>query len=164
VAIERLDQLAGSDLLENGQIKLYYIELSEIIRQYIGGRYFVVALEMTTTEVLDGLEKSELLKEDWECFEQLLTQSDLVKFAKYKPQTKTAKDHLQLAYEIVDSTKLILEEAEEPESEIMEKDSLKSEDEELNIADESADSLVHDEKADSESEPEELESAEKGDV
>jgi len=115
VALERLQNLKDSDLLQNGDIKNYYIELSEGIRQYIGGRYFIVAMEMTTTEVLTGLSHADILEEDYALFEKLFNRCDLVKFAKVIPPEKKHEENWQLAFDIVERTKLILTEDSPPE-------------------------------------------------
>jgi len=109
--------LKASDLLEKGEIKLFYIELSEIIRRYIGGRYFVVAMEMTTTEVLDGLSAANLHEGDFELFEAFFHRCDWVKFAKYIPKTEETSETVQSAYDIVHRTKIILTPAPEEDRE-----------------------------------------------
>lgn len=110
VAYEALDQLRDSDLLENGRIKEFYTEISEIIRQYIEGRYFIVAMEMTTTEVLEGLSTAEVSEDNFNLFQTFLDQSDLVKFAKRIPSEDENEEILNTAYEIVNRTKVLLEE------------------------------------------------------
>ncbi len=109
IALEALDRLKASGLLEGGEIKAFYIELSEIIRRYIGGRYFVVAMEMTTTEVLEGLAAANLQEGDFELFESFFRRCDLVKFAKYLPGPAETAETLQSAYDIVDRTKIVIE-------------------------------------------------------
>lgn len=106
IALEALQTLKESDFLESGQIKEYYIQISEIIRQYIGGRYFVVAMEMTTTEVLSGLKKEELSVEHFEMFEAFLHRCDLVKFAKYIPTDQEHEATFQMAMDLVNQTQL----------------------------------------------------------
>jgi hypothetical protein len=108
IALEALDRLKASDLLEKGEIKLFHIELSEIIRRYIGARYFVVAMEMTTTEVLDGLSAASLQEGDFELFESFFHRCDWVKFAKYIPEAGETAETVQSAYDIVHRTKIIL--------------------------------------------------------
>jgi hypothetical protein len=110
VALERIDRLRNSDLLEKGEIKQYYIEVSEIIRQYIEGRYFIIAMEMTTTEVLEGLAGAELPEEDFQYFSDFLNRCDLVKFAKVIPSEDQNHEILETACEIVHRTKVVIEE------------------------------------------------------
>jgi hypothetical protein len=110
IALEALDRLKASDLLEKGEIKLFTIELSEIIRRYIGGRYFVVAMEMTTTEVLEGLSKAGLNDEDFPLFDMFFHRCDLVKFAKHIPPQEETEETIQMAYDLVNRTKIMIEE------------------------------------------------------
>ncbi len=107
IALEALQQLKESDLLENGNIKDYYIQISDIIRHYIGGRYFVVAMEMTTTEVLNGLRKETISEEHFRMFESFLHRCDLVKFAKYIPSDDAHEAAFQLAVSLVEQTQLV---------------------------------------------------------
>ena len=131
IAVEALDRLRDSDLLEKGKIKAYYTEISEIIRRYIEGRYFIVALEMTTTDVLDGLSREDVFEEDYDLFQMFLDRCDLVKFAKMIPTAEENEEILRLAYEIVDRTKVLFEaEPEEDVGEIKEKADVGSEVEE----------------------------------
>jgi hypothetical protein len=131
-AIDALDQLIASELAartsrwihevtgdtnlqqteswknEQGlEIKTFYSELSEILRQYINGRYFVVALEMTTSEVLDGLTEQKLDDEVFGLFKSFLEDCDLVKFARFVPQEELHQAIIKKAYNLVDLTKLI---------------------------------------------------------
>lgn len=116
IALEELDELRESSLLSEGQAKEYYIRISEIIRRYIEGRYFIVALELTTTELIENLRSSEVEPENERRIHEFLDTCDLVKFAKYQPTDKENSEILKLAYEIVEKTKLIYEEPEEEES------------------------------------------------
>lgn len=111
IAIEALNRLCNSDYFERGDIKQFYIEISEIIRQYIGGRYFVVAMEMTTMEVLVGLNRIGIEEENYRMFETFLECCDLVKFAKYRPTEKENEEIIVLAYGIVKKTKIVIEES-----------------------------------------------------
>jgi hypothetical protein len=109
IALEALDKLKTSDLLTLGEVKQFYIEISEIIRQYIGGRYFVVAMEMTTTDVLLGLKTSNINNDEFELFKIFLNRCDLVKFAKYIPLNEEHQEIIELAYTTINKTKVVLE-------------------------------------------------------
>jgi len=108
VALEALEKLRTSDLLQRGEFKIFYSELSDIIRRYIEGRYFVIALEMTTEQLLDNLHSADV-EEPRELIQTLLEQCDLVKFAKYIPEVVESEGALQLGFEIVEKTKLVLQ-------------------------------------------------------
>ncbi|RKY91665.1 hypothetical protein DRQ15_04425 [candidate division KSB1 bacterium] len=111
VAFEELEQLKNSDLLQKGEIKLYYIRISDIIRRYIEGRYQIPAIEMTTTDLLQNMHQAEIDEGHIQLVQQFLELCDLVKFAKYIPTDEENVAILQQAYTIVDQTKWV-EEAE----------------------------------------------------
>ncbi len=78
-----LRRLAGSELeklLAGEAAKPYYCELTEIVREYLEGRYRVPALEQTTTETLRGVAPLDLAGHE-SFLRDLLTVADLAKFA-----------------------------------------------------------------------------------
>ena len=113
IALDELDQLLHEELLEKGAIKQFYIRISEIIRHYIEGRFFINAIEMTTTQLIDTMNETEIEDEHVRQVEDFLLQCDLVKFAKYIPTPSEHQEAIDRAYRIVNQTKIIIE----PESE-----------------------------------------------
>jgi len=85
VALEALNRLEVSSMLEQGRVKEYHIEASEIVRRYVEVRYRVPALEMTTWEVLDGLERAGVDAGHRRALRDFLDPCDMVKFAKVRP-------------------------------------------------------------------------------
>ncbi len=108
IALEALDRLIASDLRARGETMAFVVELTEIVRRYIGGRYFVVAMEMTTTEVLDGLSRAGLDEDVFGLFETFFRGCDLVKFAKHVPSDAELDGTVNTAYELVNRTKIVL--------------------------------------------------------
>jgi hypothetical protein len=84
-ALEALKQLDNEKLWQKGQVKLYHIKLTEIIRLYIERRLQIPALEMITEEIIDGLNKLNISNELILKMKQILELADLVKFAKHQP-------------------------------------------------------------------------------
>jgi len=115
ITLEELTALKESSLLQEGKVKEFYIRISEVIRRYIEGRYFIVAMELTTFELLENLKRSEISDEEIEMFHEFLSICDLVKFAKYKPTSTKNSANLDKAFEIVERTKLVFEEPEKIE-------------------------------------------------
>jgi len=105
VALEALDALEGSHLLERGEIKAFHVTVSEIIRTYVEGRYEVYALEMTSAEVLDGLWRVGIEGSVLEDFRTFLERCDLVKFAKLRPTPERSREMLGLARTLVEETR-----------------------------------------------------------
>jgi hypothetical protein len=116
IALEALDRLKLSDLLQKGEIKQFYIEISEIIRQYIGGRYFIVAMEMTTTDVLAGFAEADVSDEEFELFQHFFFECDLVKFARVIPSGEETEEIVNTAYEIINRTTVVFEKEEAGET------------------------------------------------
>ncbi len=105
IALEALAQLEGSDLLQRGEIKEYHVRVSEIIRAYVEAFYRVPALEMTTGEVLRGLERVGVHGAPIDHLEGFLEQCDLVKFAKLRPASGDSRAMCALARGFVEETR-----------------------------------------------------------
>lgn len=105
MAFAELAELRNSDLLARGEIKLFYILLSEIIRRYLAGRYQVDALEMTTFELLEHFQQTEMGDKAFSLLREILEQSDLVKFAKFNPPDEQHARLLEAAEALVEMTK-----------------------------------------------------------
>ena len=105
VAVERLDALGQTDLLATGQVKAYYIELSDIVRTYIEDGLHVPALESTTTDLMPILRQAEVQPEVMDMLHVILTESDLVKFAKHTPSRENSEESVRLAYEVIKRTR-----------------------------------------------------------
>jgi hypothetical protein len=105
-AYRRLERLKNRRLSDGADLKLYFVELSDIARRYIESRFSIRAPEMTTEEFLfmikdyDGFSKEQkrLLKE-------FLGSCDMVKFAGYKPRAKEAEAAFESVKFFVDETK-----------------------------------------------------------
>ena len=77
---------------QQGEIKEYYSQLTDIARNYIEEAIEIPAMESTTSELITALKAASLKKKMTlsqetirTCLERVLKQADLVKFAKSKP-------------------------------------------------------------------------------
>lgn len=104
VALEALAELESSRLLDQGRVKEYHVRVSEIVRAYVEGQLEVPALEMTTGEVVDGLEGAALGAPLCNKFRSFLERCDLVKFAKLRPAGDDSRASLALARDLVRRT------------------------------------------------------------
>jgi len=120
IALEELDQLTHSDMLEQGEVKRFYSELSEIIRKYMEGRFYIVAIEMTTEQLINNMKQVEIENNIIELTYEFLDSCDLVKFAKYIPTQQENELAIQQAYDIVNLTKIVLQEMENKEGALKE--------------------------------------------
>jgi len=103
IARKKLKALKNSNYLESGNFKEYYIELTNIIRQYLEGRYFISALDRTTSELMRELKRI-LDRKDAADFRDLLERSDVIKFAKGSPDSKEIEIDWNLVNDFVDKT------------------------------------------------------------
>lgn len=104
VALDALDELERSPLLERGRVKTWHVRISEIIRTYVEGQLGVPALEMTTPEVVAGLRAAALSGPISESFDSFLARCDLVKFAKLRPGADSSRELLGVARSLVEMT------------------------------------------------------------
>jgi hypothetical protein len=118
IALSALENLLAKNLLAEGMTKQFYSELSELIRYYIEGRYYVHALEETSTEILTQMKAHELEEKSFTWLHNLLQLADLVKFAKYQPTEKENQESPQWAKSFIDETKIIYEPVTTTEQEI----------------------------------------------
>jgi hypothetical protein len=112
IALQELEVLFAKDYLNKGHFKQFYIEISEIIRRYIEGRYFVPALEETSREIMLELEKQEMEAPLKASLTNFLELSDLVKFAKYIPGAEENDKTAGWARYFIEETKIIFEETQ----------------------------------------------------
>lgn len=86
-----LQTLEKKELLQKGEVKTYYSELTDIARNYIEEAIHIPAMESTTSELITALQEASAKKkmsvspEILQSLEKVLKQADLVKFAKSKP-------------------------------------------------------------------------------
>jgi hypothetical protein len=106
VALEKLDRLATSGLLPGADLRPFYFQLTEVVREYLGARFGFLALEMTSEEVIAQLQRRRQLRglvmgeiAGW------VISADMVKFAKLVPSEDEARGALETAIRIVESTR-----------------------------------------------------------
>ncbi|MEZ4969289.1 MAG: hypothetical protein R2814_06465 [Flavobacteriaceae bacterium] len=120
-AILGLKQLEKSKYLIQDDYKSYYSELTDIVRSYLEEDVHVTALESTTDQLIEKLEMMKdagQLKLDHETiqqFKKVLQTSDLVKFAKSKPESSVAEQDRRSVEQIVIKTKEAIPEPTEEE-------------------------------------------------
>lgn len=101
-----LQKLLERRLPEQGQVDLFYVELSWILKKYLGGRFRLDLLEHTTSEVAGQLGAAGVGRETIGNVERLLHSCDAVKFAKLRPDPASCRAAVEEVYRIVDSTKV----------------------------------------------------------
>ena len=106
-AYQALRTLFDSSLIREGQVKQYYVRLSEIMRRYLERRYGFAAVEKTTDEIFENLRGIEAEDGVKKVIKDFLRESDIVKFAKYRPEPSEIILINKKATDIVDKTKFI---------------------------------------------------------
>ncbi len=106
IAEDALRELEASGMLQRGEIKEFYIRVSEIIRAYVEAQFHVPALEMASFEVIEGIQALGLDRATVQAFEGFLAECDLVKFAKFRPDAARASEIVSRAWRLVERTKV----------------------------------------------------------
>ena len=101
LAIEALD---SEKKWQKNELKEHYVELSYILRSYLTSRYNVSLLERTSYETKLILTQKGLEDDTVENINRILSQSDMVKFAKSKPEELQILRISNLAKQIVVET------------------------------------------------------------
>jgi hypothetical protein len=104
LAREAIRILLAKELAAKGLFKEFYLELSEILKKYLGIKLQVISLERTTEEFVADLESTPLSWRQIRDVQEFLADCDLVKFAKYHPVEDEVSRIVQRALEIVDTT------------------------------------------------------------
>lgn len=107
IASERLAILKEKDYLVAGEIKLFYVELSEIIRWFLSRMYDIPVLDMTTYEFLSEIALQDIDEELNKRLTDFLQFADLVKFAKHIPESNKIVSDFDEATAIIDFVRLI---------------------------------------------------------
>ncbi|MBI3500602.1 MAG: hypothetical protein HY063_02320 [Bacteroidetes bacterium] len=104
-ALERLEKLREEKLWQQGKLKEYHSELSDILRQYIEHRFYIHAMEQVTDEIMYSFRTADVSEELKMKLRQILFLSDLVKFAKEQPLPNENEQSIINAFEFVNATK-----------------------------------------------------------
>lgn len=104
IAWEALRRLIALDLIAKGQIERFYVHLSSIMRQYIEDRFRVRAPELTTEEFIVAAAASGELGPHRPRLKEFLNLSDMVKFARFEPDTHTIQESFDVVKRFIEET------------------------------------------------------------
>jgi hypothetical protein len=102
--IKAVEALDASELWNKGQLKEHFVELSYILRSYLTARYKISLLDKTTEQTKIILTKQGLNDETVDTIARILSQSDMVKFAKSKPDVISILRQSTLVKQIIAET------------------------------------------------------------
>ena len=114
LALVEIERIKGEKIWQKGMSKEYYVQLTDVIRNYIKDRFGFNALEMTSSEIISKLievKDKEAIKD----LKSLFETADLVKFAKHNPLINENDANLVNAIDFINETKVEEEETLKPE-------------------------------------------------
>lgn len=114
-ALNKLAELRLAKVWQSGRIKQYFTDLTDITREYIERRYHFDAMEMTSYEILNELNKKDLNNEIAGKLESVLQLADMVKFAKAQPTALENDLGLSHCVDFVNETKEEVQETSDNE-------------------------------------------------
>ncbi|MCC6280159.1 MAG: hypothetical protein IT262_06155 [Saprospiraceae bacterium] len=103
-ALRRLEALDQKQLWQKEQPKLYYAELTHIVREYLERRFHIPALESVSDEILRQLHHTDFPATLVVQVQKLLIEADLAKFALSTPPATFHPEAMQIARTIVADT------------------------------------------------------------
>ena len=103
-----LSELDMRQLWQKNQVKEYYVELTDIIRNYIEERFHTPAMELTTDELLYKVQLHRELQPYQTLLSVILHTADLAKFAKAQPLPQEHTDAMEKAREFVNTSRPVI--------------------------------------------------------
>lgn len=104
IALSKIDALLDSGLWENQQYKLFYITLSDILREYLWRQFRVDASADTSAELLRRVKNMPQMAPLMYQLRDFLSSGDLVKFAKAVPSEQIRDKDVKILREIIVET------------------------------------------------------------
>lgn len=104
IALAELEALKTSGLWQQGRVKEYYTELTDILRRYITRRWNLNAMELTSDEILSAGFVKIIGVSEKEKLRFILQTADLVKFAKALPLAADHETAMNYAAEFVNAS------------------------------------------------------------
>lgn len=105
-ALDALEELKKKKLWQQGRVKEYHSELTEILRRYIEQRFDLQALEQTSEEIIESFRSVHFLSyQQQELLREVLLLADLVKFAKLEPMADQNEKSFGMVWDLILQTK-----------------------------------------------------------
>lgn len=108
-AMKSLEELKKEKLPEQGQVKLYYTKLNDILRLFVLRKLQMSSLEKTNEELIIQLRYLNISQNQFSQLSSALRMSDFVKFAKYLPDRISNEQN----FDIIESSVNLLNEMEQ---------------------------------------------------
>lgn len=104
IARRQIAEILEQDLVKQGRYQEYFDRLSDTLREYLGNRYGFFALDLTSRELLEWLRDRPTPGLDLGLLRRLLGESDLVKFARARPDDEMCSRAVDGTLQIIAAT------------------------------------------------------------
>ncbi|MEX1001258.1 MAG: hypothetical protein WDZ35_04005 [Crocinitomicaceae bacterium] len=104
-ALKALLDLKKEEAWKSGDPKSFYSELTYTVRLYLEQRFGIKAIERTTREIISDLKFADISEEDKVYLRKILSEADMVKFAKMIPDETIGEQSLDRSIDFVERTK-----------------------------------------------------------
>ena len=105
LAFRQLDALRGTDFSDPEAVRRFHFDVSEVLRQYVEGRFGLNATDLTSEEILPLLGSLPGLQpEPAQQLRRFLAATDRVKFAAFEPTPPEIEHTYELALSFVETT------------------------------------------------------------
>ncbi len=108
IALEALKKTEQEKLWQQGFYKPYHSAVSDILREYIERSFDINALELTSDETLERINRQRLADGLSERLAYILHTADLVKFAKLIPMADENEKTIRYAYDFIHATRPVI--------------------------------------------------------
>jgi hypothetical protein len=108
-AIRQLEELYRQGAAADGQIKIYYTKLNDILRMFVLRRLGIASLAETNEELIGQIRRLPLSAQQFDALAETLRMTDFVKFAKYHPGVEDNERSYQVIRQSVDHLNEIAE-------------------------------------------------------
>jgi hypothetical protein len=105
IALAELARIESLELPGKSEYKLYYTLVTDCIRCYFEALFIIPALDRTTNEFLYEIKQAGMDQTVIQAASYLLSEADLVKFAKATPTVSTARQYLIHARSLIKDTR-----------------------------------------------------------
>ena len=102
IAFEKLAILEQKKLIDEEKFKEFYLELTDILRAYLGRMYARNIVDMTTAEFFSGYSGIGLPATTEKQLKELFEHADLVKFAKYIPRAERPETDFAYTHDFIE--------------------------------------------------------------
>ena len=94
--LKELEKLKKKNYIEDGNYRLFYVELLDITRNFITKQYKIPANVLLTDDLIDVIKLNNTISpENEKIIEDIFLRGDLVKFAKVFPDQQNMEDDFE---------------------------------------------------------------------